>query len=108
MSSREYFKLGIAELEDLFEKSKDNKKILNKIKNELKHRTRPRAKKLLIKVEQTLSKQWISLPIVPPEPAVPVRPEPAPSHPPIAVPQENPKLKKKHFIIALWERLILK
>lgn len=53
---RPYFRSSIDELEQLFNFYNDNEKILKALRKELKHRTRPRAKDLLKKVEVELAK----------------------------------------------------
>ncbi|MDD2763442.1 MAG: AAA domain-containing protein [Opitutaceae bacterium] len=53
-ANRPYFKLGGADLEELFKKERNNRTILEQIKGELIHRDRPAMRRLAAKVDEAL------------------------------------------------------
>ena len=76
--ARPYFSNNIGELENIFQDSQDNNKILRKLLDELKHRSTPKAAALRTKVEKALEaggsptqeQAPVQLPLIPPAPAV--------------------------------------
>lgn len=87
--SRPYMQTGIGELEQLFETSRADRRVLANLKDELDNRTTDRAGRLRRKVGEALKGDVGDVP-APPEPPRPVKPAPAsvptPAPPHTAVP----------------------
>lgn len=76
---RPYFRFSINDLEALFAQYSNDKRILTELKRELAHRERPRARKLLSRVNDALYR-----PLLPTSP-----PPPPPPYPDLKEPVQN-------------------